>query len=82
MTSEVTKKYTTDLPYISLVFCPSYDHGFKEEVLEKYGIDFHDYKHGRDWIGNASSAEELFEELTYDLDELLTRFRIRTQVKV
>lgn len=72
----------TDSPFIELTICPSYESAYREEVLNAYGMDKEKYRgKGVYSPSNNSKGMELrsiFNNVTYDIDELLFRISIRT----
>ena len=73
-------------PFIDLTICPAYDSAYKDYVLEAHGIDKEKYRTKGIYsptINNRTNTDlrDIFDSITYDVDEILFRVVIKTMDK-
>ena len=71
-----------DVEFIELSVCPEYNTAYKEKLLEDYGINKENYLRQGKYInkqGNQSyDSRSIFDSVTYDINEILTKIEIST----
>ena len=69
-------------PFIDLTICPTYYSAYKDDVLKVYGIDKKAYQRKGVYSPSNNNKDTdlraIFNAITYDIDEVLSRIVIRT----
>ena len=91
-TAVIIREYAThnlpddeDIPFLDLIVCPEYFTAYNREKMEYYGIDKEKYKFMGHFMPtknqNGTDLRNVFEEITYDVEEIMERMRIKTLSK-
>ena len=75
----------TEMLYVDFTICPDYFVAYKERILEEYGLSKENYRengvyYNKKFQGNAD-LRSIFNLITYDLNEIISRIKIRTSSK-
>ena len=70
------------MPFLEFTICPTFQSAYKENTLKKYGLEKHEYRREGKYFAaykNATSdLREIFNDITYDIEEMLLRIKIST----
>ena len=78
-TAILSVRPTGNAPFLSFTICPDYDTSYNPEKLKKYNIDRLQYQRGSyNHSGPDRSPRQLFEEVTYKLEEIIKFARVST----
>ena len=78
-TAILSVRPTGDAAFLSFTICPDYDAAYKLEKLESYNIDRRKYQRGTyNHTGPEKNPRELFEEVTYKLEEMIKGVAVST----
>ena len=71
---------SSDEPYIAFTVCPLFQ-DFKTDVLASYSLNLRQYTYHGKFTGNSSDKNgwDIFQQVTYDLEELLGSFYVQTK---
>ncbi len=73
-----TLKSTGEVTFLTFSICPAYHSAYKEKVLQSLGTSKSLYRVGNFTTNSTESPWKIFEQVTYDLTEIVDKLEIRT----
>lgn len=78
-TAILSVKKTGETTFLAFTVCPAFHHAYKDDILRQYGTSRKVYQRGNYTVNEtAKSAEEIFEEVTWELSDILKKVYVKT----
>lgn len=72
-------KPTGDATFLAFTICPAYESAYKDDILNNFGSSKVNIRNGNFSLAAADwKADEVYEKVTHDFDEVVTKFKIET----